>query len=76
MNKVVCPDCGGNLMYKEMHQYMQVWKVGSSGKIYKRSRKLDQGAMEVVYIQCSKCGRRFDIDEYTISQDGNKVILE
>ena len=73
MSKVVCPDCGGNLVLEELCQYSMLYKVGSTGKVYKRGKKVDQGTLEIIYLYCEKCRRRFDFDKWTLNESGDRI---
>lgn len=69
MSKVVCPDCGGNLTFESLCQYGLRQKVSSTGKLCKRTRKVDHGSMEANLLYCDKCKRCFDEDEYMFYGD-------
>lgn len=73
MRKIVCPDCGGNLVFEELCQCSVLYKVGSTGKIYKRGKKVDQGTLEIIYLYCGKCGRRVDFDKCTLNEFGDRI---
>ncbi len=76
MSKVVCPDCGGNLIFVELCQYGLQQKVSSTGKLCKRTRKVDYGSEEAFILYCAKCRRNFDEDEYTFDDDSVQLTFQ
>lgn len=76
MSKVVCPDCGGNLTFGVLCQYGLQQKVSSTGKLCKRTRKVDYGSEEAAILYCAKCKRSFNEDEYTFTADSVQLTFE
>ena len=69
VRKVVCPNCGGNLTFEILGQYGLQQRVSKTGKLCKRTRKVDYGSEEATILYCAKCKRSFSEDEYTFDAD-------
>ncbi len=69
MKKVVCPDCGGNLMIEYLYQYGLQHKVSSTGRILSRTKKVDGGPLNDCILYCPACRRNFDDEEYSMTCD-------
>lgn len=74
MNKVVCPNCGGNLTFEGLYQYGLQQKVSSTGKLCKRTRRVDYGSEGADMLYCAECKRCFNEDEYVLYGDSIKLI--
>lgn len=74
VSKVVCPDCGGNLIIEHLYQYGLQQTISHTGRILNRIKKVDNGSMEADLLFCSKCKRNFSEDEYSII--GNFIQLD
>ena len=54
-NKIVCPECGGELVYEVLGQYGIIRKVNPDGLIQKRQKKVDYGSTDDVLLYCPIC---------------------
>lgn len=73
--KVVCPKCGGRLVYDTLFQVSYISQIKPDGTISKRVRKEEVGPEEFAYVRCSECSD-FCIgpDEYDYSADGHIIL--
>ena len=71
MSKIVCPKCGGRLTYETLCQYGIQQKVKSNGTLCKKTRRIDYGSMEHVYLFCENC--KWTAEEEDFVSGNNKV---
>ena len=67
--KIVCPDCGGTLIFEELCQYGEQHKVFKNGKVRREFKKVDHGTMEAFYLFCKACNKCIDEDDYIFKGD-------
>lgn len=74
MKNVVCPKCGGALVYEELCQYGVQYKVGKNGKLSKRTKKVNHGSIDAAILFCSECNTCIDEDNFFF--DSGRIELE
>lgn len=71
--KVVCPKCGGRLLFDELYQVSYIQKINLDGTLSNRVRKECVGPEDFAYIRCCACDFCLGPDEYDFADE--RVIL-
>ena len=64
-----CPLCGGNITVSDLYQYSYEHKITKSGKVSKKSKKIDCGSMEASVAGC-ECGANWGQGEFDVTEEG------
>lgn len=65
--KVVCPKCGGNLVYEAIGSYGQLYHVCKNGKIGRQLKVIKYEGSGDAMLYCLDCGTNYD---FRLTQDG------
>lgn len=65
-----CPECGGKLTLHEFMVYSNDYTVLRTGELSKKSRKSKADSINSFTMSCSNCGKYWDEDSMTISEEG------
>lgn len=72
MDKIVCPECGGQLVYESLCQYGIIRKVRPDGLIQLRKKTVDYGSLDEDLLYCPECSwicHNFTSDGISVSME-------
>lgn len=70
MKKVVCPTCGGPLIFESLCQYGMQYAVSkTTGRISKKAKRVDHGPIECNQLLCYNCKKSFDEEKFNFHGD-------
>lgn len=58
--KVVCPECGGNLIYEAIGNYGTLYYVRQDGRVGRRLKSIMYEYSGDVMVYCSKCSNGYE----------------
>lgn len=74
MKKVVCPTCGGPLIFESLCQYGRQYSISkTTGRLSKKAIRVDHGPIECNQLLCCNCKKSFDEEKFNF--DGASVQL-
>ena len=72
---VICPKCGGRLVYDELYQVSHIYQINLDGTISTRFKRGDEGPEEFAYVRCERCDFIVGPDEYDYANGRIKLRL-
>ena len=69
--KIVCPECGGNLIYEAMGSYGTLYYVRKDGHIGRRLKSIMYEHSGDAMVYCSECSIGY---EFRNTEDGIRLV--